>query len=261
MRPAAVGRLAAALAITALLGMGAAQAAPFAVVLRTPPPLAKDQDRMPRIVSPATPATAKINVDLDRVDAEWLAEAKQCRELAEGREVDLARGFFVRMRGPGYFALLITDEEYCGGAHPSNVLTPVTYDLSTGRRVEWLKLFARSAKVTRAYEPEAGEPPTDAFRSPVLHALYLKQARADRTAAEWKDCGDALEDPELTFQFVPNAEEGAVEMMPDLPRVVMACGDSAYLRPADLRRLGVGPRLIASIEQSHTAWLAWKKTH
>jgi hypothetical protein len=255
---AAAGMLAAALAIVAT---GAVQAAPFAVVLRTPPPLFKDSDSMPRIVSPGTPAAARINADLARIDAQWVAETRECRKAAEGGETYFTRGYSMRMRGPDYFALLISEEEDCGGVHPSNALTPLTYDLATGERVEWLKLFAPAAKVRRAYEPEPGEAPSDLFRSPVLHAIYLKQVRAGGSGADWEECASSLEDPELAFQIVPNAEEGAVELLPELPRVVMACGDSAYLTPADLGRLGVEPRLISALEQSHAAWLEWKKAH
>jgi hypothetical protein len=257
-RAALAGLLAAAAGVFA---HGAAVAAPFAVVLRQPPPLFKGAKSMPRITSPATAATAKINTDLAKVDSAWMAEARDCRETAGGAEVDLGRDYAMKMRGPAYFALEISDEEFCGGAHPSTTLTPITYDLATGERIDWLKVFPASARVKRSFEADPGEPPVDEFRSPVLHALYLKKARAARSAADWKDCAEALQDPELDFQMVPDAEQGALEITPDLPHAVMACGDSVALSPADMRALGVAQPLVEAIGQSHAAWLAWKKAH
>ena len=119
----------------------------------------------------------------NRYYADWIAETKECREGGQGSDVYFSRGYFVRMRGPDYFALLVSEELSCGGAHPSNALTPITYDIATGQRVNWPNLFGAEAKVRRAYEPEPGERPTDLFASPVLHAIYLKQVRAGRAAA------------------------------------------------------------------------------
>lgn len=256
IRAAAAGLLAAALAA------GAVQASPFAVVLKTLPPLLKDSESMPRIVSPATPATARINADLAKVDADWVAEAKDCRGDGKNPYVYVERHYFVQMRGPGYFALLLSDEENCGGPHPDNVLTPITYDLTNGQRVNWLAMFPPSAKLRAAYDTLAGEGPPNLFRSPVLQAIYLKRARAQRSAADWKQCTDALDNPEgLDFQLVPDAAKGSLVLSLQLPRVVMACGDDIDLVPTDMRRLGVEPRLVAAIEQSHAAWLAWKAAH
>jgi hypothetical protein len=256
MRLAAAGLFAAA-----LCGAGAASASPFAVVLHQPPPLAKDADSLPRIVSPKTAATDRINADLARADAQWREDAVWCRKNATSpKDVYLARGFTVTMRGPGFFALSVSDESDCGGAHPNNDVTARVYDLDSGRRVDWLKLFPASARMKRPYD-DASEELAGMFTSPVLQAVYLKTARTYRPGKEWADC-DYLEQPGRVFDLMPNAESGGLDMEPaDLPRVIMACGDSVTISPTELRRLGADPRLIGSIEQSHLAWKAWKATH
>ena len=64
-----------------------------------------------------------------------------------------------------YFSLEVTSSNYCGGAYPNNgIEMPVTFDLATGREIDWNAVFkpgflpAGLTKLYRASYPRDADP-------------------------------------------------------------------------------------------------------
>lgn len=112
------------LAACLLAALAAGPAAAQVVSLKQPAPIARGVAALPRIATPATPATTKINAALARLDKSWLAFRKQCG-------ADTGRSVNVTMRGPGYLSLVVNMDYYCGGAHPDNSSIALVYDLAS----------------------------------------------------------------------------------------------------------------------------------
>ena len=83
---------------------------------------------LPRIATPVTPATAKINAALAKVDASWRDFTKSCNDQVGATDADVERSNHVAMAGPGYFSVNIGYSYYCGGAHPEVGDIALTYE-------------------------------------------------------------------------------------------------------------------------------------
>jgi hypothetical protein len=240
--PAAAGVLAAVLA--------AAPAATQSLALSQPRPLSIGQPALPRIAAPVTPAAAKINAALDRMDRRWVAFAHGCHDDESAPSSDAAgRSVEVTARGPAYLSLVIRYDYSCGGAHPDGGTIALVYDLETGRPVDWLKLLPAGLKA-RADLDTAGEGSSiGRVSSPALHALYLQAVKADK-AADQADCADVLADPALPFQLWPDARAHGLVLEPaGLPHAVAACANTEAVPSATLRRLGLDGRMLEAIDE------------
>jgi len=223
-----------------------------ALTLIQPPPLAKALPALPRIVDPATPATARINAALTKEDASWRAFIKECRDQA-GANFDLERTGQVAMSGPAYFALTIGYSYDCGGAHPDGGTIALVYDLSTGAPVNWSRLLPK-ALIDSVSTDSAGDGTTiGLIASKTLQKLYARAALAHGDADFKANCADVVNGDGLTFQVWPDAKAGGLMLVPDLPHVVLACGDPQVIPVQALRNLGVAAPLLAAIEAAHAA--------
>ena len=45
------------------------------------------------------------------------------------------------MAGPRFLSLVISDSAFCGGIHPNFQTVAFTFDLATGKTVDWVKLL------------------------------------------------------------------------------------------------------------------------
>ena len=242
------------IAILALaLGLAAGSAQAGTLILFQPPPLAKGMPALPRITGALTPADARINTALGKVDASWRAFIKDCRDQA-GKDADVERSNQVAMNGPGYFAVTIGYSYDCGGAHPDGGSIALVYDLGTGRPVNWAQLLPK-ALVSAVHTDTAGDGTTIGLvvTSKAMRDLYVHKAFATLGREDRKDCADTLNAPDLAFQIWPDAKAGGLGLQPDLPHVVMACGDPQVISVAELRRLGVAEPLLSAIEAAHAA--------
>ena len=241
------------IAILALaLGLAAASAHAQTVTLTAPPPLAKGMAGLPRIAAPVTPATTRINAALAKVDANWAAMIKDCRQQA-GKDFDMERTVEVPMRGPGYVSVAITYEYDCGGAHPDSGVIGLSYSLETGAPVNWARLLPKTLIDDTSLDTAGDGTTVGLITSKALQKIYAREALAGMPADARKDCADVVKQDGLTFQVWPDAKAGALMLAPDLPHVVAACGDPQPVSVQTLKTLGVAAPLLAAIEAAHAA--------
>ncbi len=245
MVPSNTSRSTVILAIAALALSFIGTAADSPVTLKKSPPIAKDVDAFPRIASP-TGQAQRINQALDRRDAQVRTAAKECAGGDWGRTVS------VPMRGPGYLAFTAQDSWDCGGAHPDASRLVLVYDLSTGSPVNWTRLLPASMVQSSTLDTAGDGTKIGVIGSRTLQDFYIKALSSDPKNPLDADCRDVLKDPDLKFNLWPDARAGGIAIEPEgLPHAVAACGDSAVVPIADLRKMGVQPALLDAIEIAH----------
>jgi hypothetical protein len=252
----AVSILAAGAALACLaIAPQARSAEPRRLVLSQPASLEADIPSLPRIASPATEASAKVNAALARADARWRTSAGVCRSVVpKPTDAEMERTTNVTMRGPGFFSVLDNQEYSCGGAHPDGASIALVYDLDTGRPVNWMTLLPASMKAVASLDTAADGSTMGVVSSPVLHDLYLKAPKPGLSDDDRAACADAVDAPSLTFMLWPDAKADAVVIAPSsLPHVVQTCGAPAAISTATLRKLGVGARMLDAIDAAHAA--------
>lgn len=240
---------------TASAQPGAAETAPGAgaVTLTDRPDLSATAKALPRLVG-AGPEVTRINADLDRMDAQAAEDLKACNKDAGGQG-EWNRWITRPMTGPSYVTLRVHSDIYCGGAYPSTDQTAVTYDLSTGERLDWAKAIPGLSLTPDSLEdmPQGYVPNV---RSTALSAFYSRKMLAN-TDKEWLDqCRDVFTPEAMdgqSFKIWADGEGGGVTVSPDLAHVVQACADSATLTAADLQGFNADPRLIQALTAAKAA--------
>ncbi|HEY1427606.1 MAG TPA: hypothetical protein VGF50_13115 [Caulobacteraceae bacterium] len=212
------------------------------------PPIAKDNESLPRLAGALTPAGQRVNLGLAKLDASWRAFRRDCKETT--------RSVKVTMLTPRMFGLLVSDDTSCG-AHPSEGQMALVYDLDTGRPVDWAKVLGpRLVKSSTIDSAIDGTNIGFVVATPALHDLYLRQVKAERAGdASWAtDCADALADPDLAFEVSPDTKADGLVIWPgDLPHVIQACGDPVTAPTATLRKLGADARFLDEVDAAHRA--------
>jgi len=224
------------------------EAGPAAVTFTARPDLAADVEALPRLVGEGA-AIAAINADLDLRDT--AARAEGC-DGGGG----YARGVTQPMTGPGFLTFRISQEYACeGAAHPSFDQTLITYDLATGKAVDWVAA-APGLQLARA---EIDDMPADyvpGLYSPALSAWYGARALASTDREHVEDCApvwstEALES--TTFKVWLDAENGGLSVGPEFAHVANACADTATMTVEEMRRFGVTPAIIDAVAAAHAA--------
>lgn len=225
-------------ALVCALASNCALAQPTKIELTAPPGLAKDIDAFPKLIGD-DPIFAQINADLAERDAAALAESQDC--LSKDGS-DWAHGVEVTFAGPRYLNYIAFDSYYCAGAaHPDNNQSSVTYDLTTGRTVNWRDLLPPSLVASGSVDNGTAQDP---IGSDALTSLYLAKYPADAD----QECKDVVRDVDLAFIFHLDAGEHAVKLTPSfLPHAVQACTEVASIPVSELRSLGAAPDLIDAL--------------
>lgn len=212
-------------------------------------PLAENFDAFPRVAG-NTPQAREINAYLDRVDVSDRAERGDC--LAEGRDnVEWGRSVEAPMTGPRFVSVLFTTGYYCGGAHPSWQQKSLTFDLESGRLVDWAEFLPADMALPR-YEASDAWP--QLLRSASLKAWYAREAIAQRRMPGGEDeCADVLMESE-PLDMWPDARTGGLALqVSGLAHAVSACTETVLMPLPELRRRGVDPALLDAIEAAHLA--------
>ena len=234
-------------------------AAANATTLVDKPRLSADIEAMPRL-SGDSPAIVRLNAELDRLDATAVADAGECGQTADSQEGDgWTRSITRPMTGPAYLTLREHLEIFCGGAYPSTSQTPITWDLSTGERVNWVALLPGLGLAQD--QPEPGMPADYVYsvRSPRLEALYERKMLTEATDAEWREqCQDvwtpkASDELGQGFRVWADAEHGGVAIDADYAHVVQACGGTVYLTADEMREAGAPAALIDALAAAKAA--------
>lgn len=240
--------------LAASLAAGSARSAePDTVRLAVQPGLGAGLAAFPRIAAPEGPASQRINQALTAADARLRTAAEDCdtsSASADPKDAGWQRSVTVAMRGPGYLALVASDDLFCGGAHPDTDSFALAYDVRTGAPLNWERLLPKALAGKATLDSAADGTRLGVMASPALKALYLKLSKPDA------DCTSALQDTDLQFMLWPDAAREGVAMQPSgLPHVIAACGTDAVIPLATLRTLGVEPALLDAITAGHHAGL------
>ncbi len=125
--------------------------------------LRRGVDAWPLIVHASTPAEARVNALLNRLnehmagslrdcDANYRGWAKQVGQPLTGKnavEHDWERTIAVTMTGPRFLSIVAVDGYvFCGGAYPNRDTLAMVFDLTTGKPVNWMNLIGRSANAS-----------------------------------------------------------------------------------------------------------------
>lgn len=194
---------------------------------------------------------AKINAALRREDDRAIAAAADCRtsfKEAQGKDPEdgWTRSADVTMAGPRYLAIVVSDSYYCGGPYPNDGLrSDFVYDVTTGRPVDWTRLFPKGA---------TGKLDSAADGAQLGLIVWPELMRRVKAGAD-ADCRAALEDTEDTgFTVGLDARSGELVAVPaEFPHVIQACADAIRLPVAELRKLGFAPELTDALEAAQRA--------
>jgi hypothetical protein len=227
-------------------GEAAAAASGGAVAFETRPDIREGVQALPRLTGD-TPAIAAINADLDRIDADTAG--------CDGPGT-FTRTATLPMTGPGFFTVMLSDELFCEGtARPSIGFTAITYDLSTGQRVDW-STAAPGLRATRSSAEGMPASYAPTLTSENLAEWYAREMLAS-TNAEWlEQCRDRFTEEMLAddgFKVWLDARSGGLAVSADFPHVVMACAETATMTEEEMRRFGVTPAVIEAVTTAQTA--------
>jgi len=228
--------------LAALAALAMSAAAPPAAKLSPPA-----KGALPRIVSPATPATAKINAALAALDRRWAGYVRGCK--AGGKDKEATRTVDVTMTGSLFLSVVAHDQEFCGGAHPDDSTLALVYDLQSGRPVDWRGLLGPRLVTATRVDTVIDGTRVGFARSPELQRLYLTAVRKapDYDPAWWDQCSEALSDPDLEFVLWLDARKHGLGAEPSLVHAVAPCAEDVTVPAAELRKAGADAELLAAL--------------
>jgi hypothetical protein len=222
------------------------EAAP--VTFEARPDLAEGVGALPRLVGGGA-AVAAINADLDRRDT--AARAEGC-DGGGGFE----RGVSQPMTGPGFISFWIAEGYACeGAAHPSFDQTAITYDLATGRAVDWVAV-APGLELSRIEMDEMPATYVPGVYSPALSVWYSAKALASTDREHLTDCAELWSTDALdgkSFKVWLDAQNGGLSVAPEFAHGAQGCADTVTMNAEDMRRFGVAPAIIDAVTTAHAA--------
>jgi len=163
-----------------------------------------------------TPAIRQINAQLRKPFEGNPPEWHECELIAGGGSSSggWSESWEPKMFGRKWLSVTRYVETYCGGPHPDSWTSSHTYDLQSGREVDLSKWLNKSV----------GEA---AFRRLLLDA----SGRGDDA-----DCSEVVEQSIEGFALDIELRRNGLAFTPNnLPHVVQACGDEAFISFAELR--------------------------
>ncbi len=192
-------------------------------------------------LSGASPAIAAINRRLrepfDKAGEGW----QWCLRNATPFGADYHDEVKARLVTTRWLSVNLFNESFCGGAHPNNSNQPLLFDRRTGQVTDLYTWFG-NANINR----EKVEGYTDTIDSLTGKLFELVLKLHPRTGDKDEECGDAVETAS-SWSLELRAE--GIAFTPDLPRVVMACGDEVVLPWARLEPFlsPIGKREVAAL--------------
>jgi hypothetical protein len=194
-----------------------------AAVLAAPMQVSGIGPHWPRLTQfPDASVMARVNADLAAKEKANAADYKEClSDLHDaGGKPDgdtWSVNVSVTYLSAHFLSVGVTSSNYCGGAYPNNgIETPVTFDLTTGRELDWKTAFKPGFLTDRL--------------NALYRASYPKNADAEcrsfvRDQPPFGIAEDAI--------FKIEAGKGLV-VLPDLPHAVQACAEEVRLPAAKL---------------------------
>lgn len=127
----------------------------------------------------------------------------------------------VRLVTSRWLAVNVVNESSCGGAHPNNSNQPILFDRITGNVTDlytWLGSASSNREKVEGYSETI-----DTLRGKLFDLVLKLHPRASESE---EDCGGAVK---TASSWTLELKGEGIGFTPDLPRVVMACGDEVVL--------------------------------
>ncbi len=167
------------------------------------------------------PAIAAINRRLrepfDKADEGW----KWCVRNAGAWGADYHDAVETGLVTARWLSVTFHNENFCGGAHPNNSNQPVLFDRRSGKPVDlydWLDdAFSNRERVEGYAET------IDTLKGKLFDLVLALHPRASESEEE---CGGAVR---TASSWTLELRAEGIAFTPDLPRVVMACGDEVVV--------------------------------
>lgn len=218
------------------------------LVLTDQPALSPSAEALPRLEGDS-PAYTRLNAELDRLDASARQELADC-----GADGEWSRSITRPMTGPAYLTLRIHTEMACGGPYPSSDQTAITWDLSSGERLDWPGLIPGLALTPNIFdEMPADYVPT--MSSARLASWYSRKLLSATNLELAGECADVWSTEALngtSFKIWLDASKGGVVVAPEFPHVIQACAEDATLTAADLQEFDVSQDLVEALAAART---------
>lgn len=234
----------------AVLALGAVLlcSAASAVELTPARPLGPKLDGLPRVVGD-DPVAQRINVTLQHAEERL---ARSIRECGRTDTHSWERKVRVETRGPRFLSLVVTDESFCGGAHPDGDLLALVFDLRDGSLADWNALLPPSLARPNALADTMSGGKVALLNADALSAAYARlyptRPQNGVAAADWASCREAVASVRSFVVWPSAAPHGLAIQTLDLPHVVAACAVPVVLPTATLRGLGIGEELADALD-------------
>lgn len=167
------------------------------------------------------PAIAAINRRLrepfDKSDEGW----KWCLRNAGAWGGGYLDEVEARLVTAHWLSVMSSNESSCGGAHPNNSNQPILFDRQNGKQVDLYNWFG-SASSNRE-KVEGYSETIDTLTGKLFDLVLALHPRASESE---EDCGGAVK---TASSWTLELKGEGIGFTPDLPRVVMACGDEVIL--------------------------------
>lgn len=167
------------------------------------------------------PVIAAINRRLrdpfDKADEGW----KWCLRNAGAWGADYHDEIEAQLVTARWLSVTARNENFCGGAHPNNSSQPILFDRQNGKPVDLYDWFGGASSIREKVE---GYPETIDTLTGKLFDLVL--ALHPRASESEEDCGGAVKS---ASSWTLELKAEGIAFTPDLPRVVMACGDEVVV--------------------------------
>lgn len=167
------------------------------------------------------PAIAAINRRLrepfDKSDEGW----KWCLRNAGAWGGNYQDEVGARLVTARWLSVMSSNESDCGGAHPNNSNQPILFDRRNGRTVDlysWIGSASSNRENVEGYSETI-----DTLRGKLLGLVLVLHPRASESE---EDCGGVVK---TASSWTLELKGEGIGFTPDLPRVVMACGDEVIL--------------------------------
>jgi len=245
-----------AISVTSLLAGCCLPVLAQVAVVRQLPALRRDVAALPHIEGIDSAVMTKVNLDSDRANAALQIPLRHCdidyrkwsammtpavQAHAEG---DWKRIVRVTMKGPRYLSILITDQTFCGGAHPNFSQTALVYDLTDGSAVLWEDAMQGSTR----WNPE--EPYWDGMLNDQIQNAGLRRWYLVRLSdPQCRAISPKWVEPSFIV-YLDASSKQAMVVAGNLPHVSQVCAQTIPLSQATAIQLGFPPRILRALSDA-----------
>jgi len=196
-----------------------------------------------------------VNSVLSGIDDQALASRTECYATA-GPNGSWIRTVWTPYVGPRFLTVAISDQMYCGGAHPGGEVSYYTFDRRIDDVPDWATLWPAAAIHAAGLPPTGLQARTGA---PAIWGWYVEAVRRDpsidpelRRACD-NHLGQQPAGDDLAI-WLDGATGGLGMKLVDLPHAARACGFVQVMPAADMARLGASEELLREIREAPAAF-------